>query len=228
MHLGRMQFRLFALIVGGAPALTLLARAMASHPRPALTVDTALVTVPSRSNNAKLLLVKRAKPPFQGAWALPGGFVDEGEALGTAAARELREETGIQSSRLAQVGAFGEPGRDPRGWTVSILYSAIVLPEEANSSAGDDAKEADWFDVNDLPPLAFDHGQLTGAAFANLRRRLECDDTSRMPLLPNGNTLDRESAMGFASLLAVTQAHIAYMESFCAARDAGDPHGPMW
>src|SRR5262245_44480516 len=84
------------------------------YPRPALTVDLVIV---SRSRTPKVLLIRRRHEPFAGRWALPGGFVDEGESLEEAARRELREETGISVKELEQLRTFGEPGRDPRGWT---------------------------------------------------------------------------------------------------------------
>ncbi|HEY8506492.1 MAG TPA: NUDIX hydrolase, partial [Gemmataceae bacterium] len=83
------------------------------YPRPALTVDVALV---SRDEPPKVLLIRRLKEPFAGRWALPGGFVDENEPLAAAARRELREETGLAAEDLEQLHTFGEPGRDPRGW----------------------------------------------------------------------------------------------------------------
>lgn len=130
------------------------------YPRPGLTVDTAIVAQPSSATDVpKLLLIKRKHDPFAGQWALPGGFVDEGEDLVTAAGRELLEETSVDPSSIPmfQVGAFGEPGRDPRGWTVTVAYAALVPSTALGVKAADDAAEAEWFDVGQLPPLAFDH-----------------------------------------------------------------------
>jgi 8-oxo-dGTP diphosphatase len=97
-------------------------------PRPGLTVDTCIIAAPQADEEAKVLLIQRKHDPFAGCWALPGGFVDEGESLEAAAARELQEETSMDpsSTNLTQVGAYGDPGRDPRGWTVSVAYCAIV------------------------------------------------------------------------------------------------------
>jgi len=119
-------------------------------PRPALTVDAAIVAhSDSPSSNAAeppaLLLIQRKHPPCKGQWALPGGFIDEGEGLESAAARELREETGLDAGPgvpLVQVGAFGDPGRDPRGWTVTVAYVALV-PAEARSRIA--AAVSVWF-----------------------------------------------------------------------------------
>lgn len=95
------------------------------YPRPGLTVDCCILT---QDAAPKVLLIKRKHDPFAGSWALPGGFVDEGERLIDAAKRELKEETSVDPGNMAleQVGAYGDPGRDPRGWTVSAVYCAIL------------------------------------------------------------------------------------------------------
>ena len=99
-------------------------------PRPGLTVDACIIA--PRDSGPHVLLIKRKKDPFEGSWALPGGFVDEGERLIDAAARELKEETSVDPGKvpLEQVGAYGDPGRDPRGWTVSAVYCAILPSSE--------------------------------------------------------------------------------------------------
>lgn len=130
-------------------------------PRPALTVDLVVV---SRSVPRRVLLIRRRNEPFAGRWALPGGFVDENEPLEHAAQRELREETGVDASELIQLGAFGDPGRDPRGWTVTVAYLACIDPSIARLTAGDDAAEARWFFWDQLPDLAFDHDKILRAA----------------------------------------------------------------
>ncbi|WP_136666557.1 NUDIX hydrolase [Flavobacterium sp. H122] len=111
----------------------------------------------------KILLIKRLKDPFKDCWALPGGFVDENEDLEEAAKRELLEETSINVDTLEQIGAFGKPFRDPRHHTVSIAFYGKV-PDETIAIAGDDAKEAYWFSINDLPELAFDHEEIIDKA----------------------------------------------------------------
>lgn len=125
------------------------------YPRPALTVDVVLAT---REPHPRVLLIKRAKDPFAGKWALPGGFVDEDERLIDAAKRELVEETGVTVADLEQLCAAGDPGRDPRGWTVSVVFFARVDVLEAKGA--DDADAAEWFRLDQLPELAFDHAEI--------------------------------------------------------------------
>lgn len=108
----------------------------------------------------ELLLVERGHDPFCGTWALPGGFVEEDEDLPDACARELEEETGVRAAALVQLGAWGTPGRDPRGRNVSVVYLAPVRPDAADARAGDDAARARWHSVGELPPLAFDHADI--------------------------------------------------------------------
>jgi 8-oxo-dGTP diphosphatase len=127
------------------------------YPRPALTVDVAIVTTEA---SPRILLIRRKHNPFAGRWALPGGFVDEGERLIQAARRELREETSLDIPDLKQIGTFGDPGRDPRGWTVSVVYLARVDIANVEPKADDDASEVAWFPLSQLPELAFDHAEV--------------------------------------------------------------------
>lgn len=107
----------------------------------------------------KVLLVKRKNDPFEGQWALPGGFLEDEEPLEDGARRELKEETGLEIQKLQQLHTFGTPGRDPRGRTISITFWGEVGTEEA-VKGNDDAMDANWFDLNDLPQLAFDHSEI--------------------------------------------------------------------
>lgn len=138
------------------------------YPRPALCTDTVVFSGPAEAR--KVLLVRRASEPFVGCWALPGGFVDEGERPVEAARRELAEETGlIWEGPLVPVGTFADPDRDPRGWTVSAGYLADLGLEEPLVVSGDDAAEARWCFTDDLPrDLAFDHAEIIAAALWRL------------------------------------------------------------
>jgi 8-oxo-dGTP diphosphatase len=137
------------------------------HPRPALAVD--CVVFGFLEKGLRILLVERGIPPFEGRWALPGGFVRIDEGLEEAARRELREETGLTKLFLEQLATFGEVDRDPRERVVSVAWYALVSAEQVVPHGGSDARRAAWFDLADLPPLAFDHRKIVDTA----RRRLE-------------------------------------------------------
>ncbi len=132
------------------------------YPHPAVTVDIVLLRQGERS--PEVLLIQRAHPPFAEHWALPGGFVDKGETLAQAAHRELQEETGLKGVALRQLAAFGTPGRDPRGWTISIAFWGWLEGNASIVKAGDDASHAAWWKLDHLPPLAFDHAQILATA----------------------------------------------------------------
>jgi len=121
-----------------------------TYEKPSVTVDCVVF-----DDCDRLLLIRRRNAPFAGQFALPGGFIDPGETTEDAARRELREETGLETRELRLAGVYSKPGRDPRGWTVSIAY--LVTTDGAVPKAGDDAAEvefrADWRDLD----LAFDH-----------------------------------------------------------------------
>lgn len=112
-----------------------------------------------------VLLIERGWDPFKGQWALPGGFVDPGETSRAAAVRELAEEAGVYAApeELTQIGAFDEPGRDPRGRYVTVAYHLTVIPGTI-IEPGDDAVRAEWWPLEALPPLAFDHADILTAA----------------------------------------------------------------
>ena len=129
-----------------------------AYPRPAVTVD--IIVIKNVENSFQILLIERKNEPFKNKWALPGGFVDIDEEIEDAAYRELQEETSISEIKLNQFHTFGKIGRDPRGRTISIIYSGILLNEKQNICAGDDAKNLKWFSINNLPNLAFDHNQI--------------------------------------------------------------------
>lgn len=133
-----------------------------------MDVATDLVVFAWNDPEWKVLLIERAYPPFEGCWALPGGFVERDEDLQDAARRELLEETGVQLQNLFQVGAFGKPDRDPRKRVISVTYCA-VLHELIPPVAGDDAAKAGWFALDELPELAFDHDTLLRIALKKLQ-----------------------------------------------------------
>jgi 8-oxo-dGTP diphosphatase len=143
-----------------------LGSADGAHRTPALTVD--VVALALAAPAPRILLVQRAHSPFAGSWALPGGFVEEGERVADAAPRELAEETGLRVSELELLGVYDTPGRDPRGWTVSVVYVA-KLPRERPVAGADDARDARWFPVDALPELAFDHALIVSDAIARAR-----------------------------------------------------------
>lgn len=135
-----------------------------------MTADVVVFTI--RGGDLCVLLIRRGKAPFKGAWALPGGFVDQNEPLARAAARELEEETTLSGIPLEQLGAFGDPGRDPRGHTVSVAYYGFLVAQ-IPVAAGDDASAVDWHSVRALPKMAFDHTDIIALAHERLRQRLD-------------------------------------------------------
>lgn len=116
------------------------------------------------TTDGHVLLIERGWDPYRGQWALPGGHVDPGETGREAAARELAEEAGVYAAtgELVQVGVFDAPARDPRGRYVTVAYHLEVLPG-TSIEAGDDATRAQWWPLNSLPPLAFDHADILHA-----------------------------------------------------------------
>ena len=140
------------------------------HAHPAVTVD--CVVFGLDGGRLKVLLVQRDLDPFAGHWALPGGFVRIDEDLETAARRELEEETGVSRLYIEQLGAFGDPQRDPRERIITVAWWAVVNLYKQRTAAASDARNVGWFAVDDLPPLAFDHNRILDAALARLRETL--------------------------------------------------------
>ena len=133
------------------------------YPRPALTADVAVFR--RHGETYEVLLVYRGIEPHKDRWALPGGFVNEWELPEDAARRELAEETGVVlDGDVVLAGVFGRPGRDPRGWTVTAGYAVLLETLAPALCAGDDAAQASWAPLRDLPPLAFDHDEIVQAA----------------------------------------------------------------
>ncbi len=124
------------------------------YARPALTADIALFDLEGK----RVLLIRRGGEPYKGCWALPGGFFDMSDRdIEETAARELEEETGLRDVELRQVCVASREGRDPRGRTVSVVFTGRVDAGKVQPVGGDDASEARWFSVEELPPLSYDH-----------------------------------------------------------------------
>jgi 8-oxo-dGTP diphosphatase len=136
-----------------------------------VTVDIVIFTV--RERTLQVLLIRRGAPPFEGQYAIPGGFILEGESPEQAAKRELEEETGVRDVFLEQLYSFGDPARDPRGRIITVAYYALISSERNSLAAGSDASEARWFPMNELPALAFDHKNILDYALERLQNKLE-------------------------------------------------------
>lgn len=143
----------------------------AAYPCYSVTTDVVVFTV--RDNQLQVLLVERARAPFKGQWALPGGFLKPDEDLDGCARRELEEETGVSGFYLEQLYTFGEINRDPRGRVISVAYFALVRGDLLKLASGSDAARAEWLPMHSLPPLAFDHNQILAAAMERLASKLE-------------------------------------------------------
>lgn len=138
------------------------------HPHPAVTTDCVIFGFDGRELN--VLLVERGIEPFKGHWAFPGGFLLPEETADEGALRELTEETGLQCAFLEQFHTYSDPKRDPRERVITISYLALVRLTEVRG--GDDAADAKWFRINDVPNLAFDHDRILRDALARLRERI--------------------------------------------------------
>ena len=139
--------------------------------RPAVAVDVVILTV--RERRLEVLLVRRHSPPFDGMWALPGGFVRGDESLEDAARCKLEEKTGVRDAYLEQLYTFGEPERDPRMRVITVVYYALIRPDQLQLPPGDDAEDARLFWAYEVPPLAFDHRAILDYTLLRLRGKLE-------------------------------------------------------
>ncbi len=173
------------------------------YPRPAVTVD-CIIFGYKAGDALRVLLIQRSGQPFRGAWALPGGFVEMDEDLETAALRELEEETGVRDVFIEQLFTFGAPGRDPRGRVISVAYYALVNLSEHPVRAASDADEAEWFTIDNLPQLAFDHAMILEVALTRLQGKVRYQPIG-FELLPEQFTLSElqqlyESILGVEAL----------------------------
>jgi 8-oxo-dGTP diphosphatase len=152
------------------------------YERPSVTVDVVIFTL--RNRELHVLLIKRRRWPFEGCWALPGGFIEMDESLEDAARRELEEETGVRDVYLEQLYTFGNPGRDPRTRVISVTYFALVQSDRQVLRASEETSDVRWFPVGDLPQqLAFDHRHILDCAISRLCSKLEYT-TLAFQLLP--------------------------------------------
>jgi 8-oxo-dGTP diphosphatase len=152
------------------------------YDRQSVTVDVVIFTLQDRELH--VLLVKRKHWPFEGRWAIPGGFVNMDESLEQAARRELEEETGVRDIYLEQLYTFGNPKRDPRTRVISVAYIALVRADKQTLRVSDESTDVRWFSVQRLPgPLAFDHDTILATGLERLRSKLEYT-TLAFQLLP--------------------------------------------
>lgn len=156
------------------------------YERPALTTD--CVVFGLDENDLKVLLIQRDITPYEGKWALPGGFIKVGESVDNCARRELEEETGLKNIFLEQLYTFGAPDRDPREHVVTVAYYALVNLIEHAPKAATDARNAAWFSLSDLPTLAFDHDSILSCALERLKGKVRYQPIG-FELLPEKFTL---------------------------------------
>lgn len=167
------------------------------YPHPAVTID--CVILGYDNNGLKVLLIERGIEPYKGTWALPGGFMRITETAEEAAVRELYEETGLECNRLEQFKTFTTVNRDPRERVVTIAFFAIVKVAEVNG--GDDAKNAQWFSLDEIPALAFDHDKILSEALTRLKERIHFEPIG-FELLPEEFTMPQLQKL-YESILGI-------------------------
>jgi 8-oxo-dGTP diphosphatase len=139
------------------------------YEQPAVTVDLVIFTV--SAEKLKALLVKRAREPYAGSWSIPGGFLKLGESLDDAAVRVMHEKTGVKEVYLEQLYSFGRPERDPRTRVITVTYIALIPWQDLVQPESGKVTDLGWFDVNELPGLAFDHREILVYAVNRLRAK---------------------------------------------------------
>ena len=154
------------------------------YPRPAVTTDCVIFGYDGKE--LKVLLIERGIEPFKGCWAFPGGFLNMDEDALAGARRELKEETGLEDAFIEQFHTFSEPGRDPRGRVITIAHYALVKIQGVEG--GDDAAQARWFPIGEVPPLAFDHDRILRMAMSRLKEKIHFEPVG-FELLPDVFTM---------------------------------------
>jgi 8-oxo-dGTP diphosphatase len=167
------------------------------YPRPAVTTD--CVIFGFDGIKLKVLLIERGGEPYKGMWALPGGFMHMDETAEEGALRELKEETNLTANYIEQFYTFTDPHRDPRERVITIAYFALVKIQDV--VGGDDARRAQWFAMDDIPQLAFDHDRILRKATECLRERIHFQPIG-FDLLPEKFTI-KELHMLYEAILGV-------------------------
>ena len=167
------------------------------YPHPAVTTD--CVIFGFDGSELQALLIERGIEPFKGKWAFPGGFLNMDETAGEGALRELKEETGLENAYIEQFNTYSDPGRDPRERVITIAHYALVRIQEVKG--GDDAAKAQWFPIDEVPQLAFDHDKILRDAMRKLRERIHFEPIG-FELLPEKFTM-RDLQILYESILGV-------------------------
>lgn len=167
------------------------------YPRPSVTTDCVIFGFDGSS--LKVLLIERGIEPFKGQWAFPGGFLNQEETAEEGALRELREETGLETAYIDQFHTYTDPKRDPRDRVITIAYYALVRIQEVKG--GDDAANARWFSLDEVPQLAFDHDRILRDAMKELRERIHFEPVG-FELLPEKFTM-KDLQMLYEAILDV-------------------------
>jgi 8-oxo-dGTP diphosphatase len=196
---------------------------MLQLPKPMYVTTDAVAVSCLLKEGLKVLLIRRAKAPFERFWALPGGFVEEEEDLLEACTRELEEETSVQPTAMVQLGAWGKPGRDPRGRNVSIAYLVAVRPQAGKLRAGSDAAQAEWYPFDALPSLAFDHEDIVVAGMKKLRSLIVSAHLI-FAMVPETFRLDelRDALTAVRGELVTAQEALAFLKRARIVKQAGE------
>ena len=156
---------------------------------PAITTDAVVFGFDGEKLN--ILLIERGAEPYQGRWALPGGFIKEDdESAEDGVYRELKEETNVDDIYLEELKTFSKRGRDPRERVITIAFFALVVKSKYQIKGGDDAKEAKWFPIDSLPELAFDHKDILNDAISELKANIS-RNTTEWNISPESSTLQK-------------------------------------